>query len=153
MVRLEETIVFENYSKLFDFICGMDSEVQIGNLLKSSPQLVDSNWRFVCYSSAQVDASHPFAITTGPNFQKAYFDQLGLLEICAGDYRDIQYIPITADLDWEGLKKNWLRKYCRVHGLALSEPFDKGRGIKFLAETSVAHSANPLDLEGIGGSL
>jgi len=37
---------------------------------------------------------------------------LGLVEICRGDLRKIQEIPITGDLDVEDLKKKFSRDYC-----------------------------------------
>jgi|GEM_PF-1127168 len=37
---------------------------------------------------------------------------LGLVEICRGDYRKIQEIPVTGDVDVEDLKKKFSRDYC-----------------------------------------
>ncbi len=154
MVRLEETIVFENYSRLFDFICEMDGEVKGGTLFESYLQFEGSNWRFVSYRADRVAAIFEFLPTINPNIEEAYEGRLGLLEICAGDYQDIRYIPITPKTDMEKLKKNWLRKYCKAHGFALAETFEEGQNFKPSAESaSVAPCADILEAEGMGGVL
>lgn len=154
MIMLEETIAFETYSKLFDFICEMDEEIQWGKLPGIDLEPEESNWRFVSYSPGQVDGFHPFVTTKDPNFQKAYFEQWGLLEICAGDYKDTRYIPLTADLDMEELKKEWLYGYCKAHGLALAENFSERQKFKPLVGCkSVAPWMDISGRESMGGAL
>jgi hypothetical protein len=150
MVRLEETIPFENYAELFDFICGMDGEVQSRTLLKSDFQVEGDCWRFVSYSPDKVGASHDI----DPNLEECFEEHLGVLEICDGNYWDIQYIPITPKTDMEKLKKKWCRSYCKAHGLSLAETFGEGQNFKPSVEAKgFVPSADTLQAEGMGGAL
>ena len=126
MIKIEHTIEFETYDQAFNLLCEMDGEIEEGKLFESCLQFEGGKWSFVTYPPDRVAALYRFAPAIDPSFQKAYEEQLGLLEICAGDYRNPQYTAITPDVDVNGLKKQWLQNYCAAHGLAIevSSPAD-----------------------------
>ena len=119
MIKIDQ-IAFENYDKAFDFISEMDGEVEEGSLFYL-PFKTGNNWSFVTYSPERVNQLSQFDPMTEPNLRQAHEGQWGLLEICAGDYRNPRYIALTPDVDVQGLKKQWLHGYCPAHGLAIEE--------------------------------
>jgi hypothetical protein len=137
MIRLEQQITFNNYDKLFDFLAQMDSEIKDGKLFESYLQFEGTNWSFVTYPPDRVAALYEFAITIDPELQEAHDQQLSLLEICAGDYKNPQYIAITPNIDMDGLKQKWCHDYCRVHGLALCETVEEETDASLIAEEDV----------------
>jgi hypothetical protein len=150
MVTFKDSIIFENYTQLFEFICGMDGEIQSRTVLKGDFQVEGDCWRFVSYSPDKAGASH----NIDPNSGECYEERLGVLEICTGNYRYTRYVPITADTDMEEMKKKWLHAYCRFHGFALAETFDEGQNFKPSVEIrGVVPSADTLEAEGMGGAL
>ena len=121
MIILETQILFENYNKLFDFIGEMDSEVQNGKTFESHVEFEGSSWSFVTYPPERVKQLYQFDPLAEPSLRQAYDEQLGLLELCSGDYENPRYIALTPDVDVQGLKKQWLQNYCAAHGLAIEE--------------------------------
>jgi len=119
MIRIDQ-IPFENYDKAFDFISGMDGEVEEGNLFYL-PLKTGNNWSFAAYSPERVNQLSQFAPVTEPNLRQAYEGQWGLLEICDGDYANPRYVALTPDVDLSGLKRKWLHSYCAAHGLAIGD--------------------------------
>ena len=154
MIRLEQQITFNNYDKLFDFLAQMDSEIKDGKLFESYLQFEGRSWSFVIYPPDRVAAPYKFAITIDPELQEAHDQQLSLLEICAGDYKNPQYIAVTPNIDVGGLKRIWCHDYCRVHGLALSEADGEYEIFDLLGETkSVAPFAYAVNSATMGGAL
>ena len=154
MIRLEQQITFNNYDKLFDFLAQMDSEIKDGKLFESYLQFEGTNWSFVIYPPDRVAALYKFATTIDPELQEAHDQQLSLLEICAGDYKNPQYIAVTPNIDMSGLKRKWCHDYCAFHGLALSEADGEDEIFELLAETrSVAPFAYAVNSATMGGAL
>ena len=154
MITIETTIALENYNKVFDFLAQMDSEIKDGKLFESYLQFEGTNWSFVIYPPDRVAALYEFAITIDPELQKAYDEQLSLLETCTGDYKCPQYIALAPSVDVYELKKKWCHDYCRVHDLALSETDSEGKEPDPLMETgSVAFSADAVNSPTMGGAL
>jgi hypothetical protein len=120
MIRIEQHIEFETYDQAFDFISGMDGEVEEGSLFYL-PLKTGNNWSFVTYPPERVNQLCQFDPLAEPSLRKAYDEQLGLLELCSGDYANPRYIALTPDVDVQGLKKQWLQKYCKAHGLAIED--------------------------------
>ena len=120
MIRIEQQIEFETYDQAFDFISGMDGEVEEGSLFYL-PLKTGNNWSFVTYPPERVNRLSQFDPMTEPSLRQAYDEQLGLLELCSGDYANPRYIALTPDVDVQELKKQWLQKYCAAHGLAIEE--------------------------------
>jgi hypothetical protein len=121
MIRIEQQIEFETYDQVFDFISGMDGEVEEGSLFYL-PLKIGNNWSFVTYPPERVKQLCRFDPLAEPSLRKAYDEQLGLLELCSsGDYENPRYIALTPDVDVQGLKKQWLQNYCAAHGLAIEE--------------------------------
>ena len=154
MIRLEQQITFNNYDKLFDFLAQMDSEIKDGKLFESCLQFEGRSWSLVIYPPDRVAALYQFATTIDPELQEAHDQQLSLLEICAGDYKNPQYIAVTPHLDMDGLKRIWCHDYCRVHGLALSEADGEDEIFDLLGETkSVIPYAHAVQSEIRGSAL
>ncbi len=138
MIRLEQQITFDNYGKLFDFFAQMDSGIKDGKLFESYLQFEGRSWSFVTYPPDRVVALYKFAPAIDPDLQEAYDNQLSLLEICAGNYKNPQYIAVTPNVDVYGLKKKWCHEYCRVHGLALCETVEEETDAFVISEESFA---------------
>jgi hypothetical protein len=53
--------------------------------------------------------------------KEAYEQQLGVIEICKGDYANPTWVPITLGLDIGKLKKGWYLECCKKHGFLVIE--------------------------------
>ena len=154
MIRFEQQITFNNYDKLFDLLAQMDSEIKDGKLFESYLQFEGRNWSFVTYPPDRVAALYQFAITIDPELQEAHDQQLNLLEICTGDYKNPQYIAVTPNIDMDGLKRKWCHDYCAFHGLSLSEADGEDEIFDLLGETkSVIPCTHAVSSATMGGSL
>ena len=69
-------------------------------------------------------------------FQKAYDEELSLLEICTGDYENPLYVSVTPNVDMAYLKEKWCSDYCAFHDLVIVNSTDREN-----ADRSVAADA------------
>ena len=60
-----------------------------------------------------------------PGVKQAYEQELSLLEVCAGNYDNPRYLPITANLDIVLLKKQWCLAYYLCHRLITGKKPEK----------------------------
>ena len=141
-----DAVLLKDYNGLFDCICDFESSNGLGSEAGA--------WNFTVHSPARVVALYRCATTIDPELQKAYDEQLSLLETCTGDYKNPQYIALAPSVDVYALKRKWCHDYCRVHGLALSETDSEGKEPDPLMETgSVAFSADAVNSATMGGAL
>jgi len=122
MIRIDQ-IPFETVDRAFDFVSEMDAEVRDRKLSNSIRFEAGGNWSLAVYSADRVEAlawglRH---FPENPEFQKAYAEELELLEICDGDCANPRYVALTPDVDVGGLKREWLHGYCAAHGLAIED--------------------------------
>lgn len=106
-------VVLDDYNELFNFICGLEGPSEPG----------DNCWSFIVHSSNKVVVLYDyqkkgsFAPAMYPEIQKAYNEQLSLLEIRSGDHTNPRYVALTPSTDMDGLKKKWCDDYCVFHNI------------------------------------
>lgn len=98
--------------------------VSAGELLEDHPEFDKKNpkWSFIIFSPKRVPELY-FKMkqehVVSP-IKEAFRHELGLIEICKGDYEKPTWITLTADLDVGKLKKEWYLDFCRNHGYIIS---------------------------------
>lgn len=111
--------VFQTTEELFRSICILENIKK----LNSVDYFNKASWDFTVYSVEEVyELFHKMRKTdiTEP-LQKAYAQQLGLLEICQGDFQNPIQILLTPDLDMDQYKRTWCLAYCQAHGYTIVE--------------------------------
>ncbi|MGV8947775.1 MAG: hypothetical protein ACOH2E_00175 [Candidatus Paracaedibacter sp.] len=108
---------FENFDQLFECIIATEALKMAAKNSHSRPM----KWTFTVYPADEVLpflAAHkkpPEAV------EEAYEENLSLIEICTGDYKNPLYIVLTANVDMDYLKKKWCIDYCTWHNLLVRE--------------------------------
>ena len=108
---------FENYNELFDCL----STIENLKLLAKHPNFRQMNWSFTIYSPKRVAALHTNSKDSSVALREAFKENLPLIEICTGDYKNPLYIVVTPNVDMEYLKKKWCIDYCTFHHLLVRE--------------------------------
>lgn len=109
---------FQNNNELFSYIRHLE------NLKKLDPHyFMNANWSFDIFTPEEVyELYHKMRKESVTEMHlKAYGHQLGLIEICEGDFENPTRIPMISDLDLDRLKKDWCLSYCKAHGYILIE--------------------------------
>jgi hypothetical protein len=94
-----------------------------GELLEDYPDVDQAHWGFVIFPPE--DVAHLFfklkkeSITLA--IRQAYAGQLGIIEICTGDYANPTWMPLTPGVDVGKLKKDWYVECCKEHGYVVTE--------------------------------
>ena len=91
-------------------------------LLAGHPEIDTIHWGFVIFSPKIVPNLY-LKLKQKPvqaPLKEAYEQQLGVIEMCKGDYENPTYIPITPNLDIgtvarSKLKKGWYLECCKKH--------------------------------------
>jgi hypothetical protein len=116
------------------------NHLSAGELLEDHPDVDKTHWGFVIFPPE--DVPHLFfklkkeSIT--PMIRQAYAGQLGIIEICTGDYANPTWVPLTPGVDVGNFKKDWYVECCKEHGYLVTE----------------SHSGDALpDTRGIGDAL
>lgn len=97
-------------------------------LLEEHPEFDKTNtkWSFIVFPPQKVSELY-FQIKreflTSP-IKEAFRHELGLLEICKGDYENPLWVAITPDLNAGKLKKEWYLEFCRAHGYVMKRNED-----------------------------
>jgi|GEM_PF-1157323 len=113
-------VLLNNYNELFELICETENQLPFEDPTGSGSR----SWCFVVHSPHRVFSLYnnmEKGSAIDPNLQEAYDEQVGLLEICTGDYANPQYVAITPNIDMGALKKKWCQDYCVFHELAIRE--------------------------------
>lgn len=119
--------LFANYNELFDFICETENQKLSEGHLKYGGSI----WSFVLYPPDRVVSLYNdrkrglFAPKINPNVKEAYEQQLSLVEICTGDYKNPQYIVVTPNVNMEYLKKKWCIEYCTFYNFVVRDTLKK----------------------------
>ena len=108
---------FENFDQLFECIMTTEALKQTAKKSNSKPL----NWSFTVYPANQVGTL--LAVHKKPRevMREAFEENLPLIEICTGDYKNPLYIVLTANVDVDYLKKKWCVDYCTWHDLVVRE--------------------------------
>ena len=108
---------FENFDQLFECIMTTEALKMAAKNSKAKPM----KWNFTVYSADQV--SPLLAVHKKPPeaVEEAYVENLSLIEICTGDYKNPLYVVLTPNVDMGYLKKKWCVDYCTWHNLLVRE--------------------------------
>ena len=147
---------FEDYHQLFDHITEIENDLSGYITEDESAKLVayadrdQKYWRFTIYSPHRVSSIYTHNKDLPEAVEKAFEEQLSLIEICTGDYNNPQYIVRTPNVDVNYLKKQWCIDYCAFHNMTISE----SRKFEPLAEIKSGDPfADTVNLEDRRGSL
>lgn len=94
-----------------------------GELLEDHPEIGATQWGFVVFPPESVPNLY-FKLKQKPipaPLKEAYEQQLGVIEVCKGDYANPTWVPVTLDLDIGKLKKDWYLECCKKHGFFVIE--------------------------------
>ena len=111
------------------------NHLSAGELLEDHPDVDTTHWSFVIFPAERVPNLY-FNLKQKPvpaSLKEAYEQQLGVIEMCKGDYRNPIWMPLTFGLDIGKLKKDWYFECCKKHGYVLVD------------------RTSPADFEGTGG--
>ncbi len=94
-----------------------------GELLEDHPEIGATQWGFVVFPPEKVpDLYLKLKQKPVPTpLKEAYEQQLGVIEICKGDYANPTWVPVTFGLDIGELKKDWYLECCKKHGFFVVE--------------------------------
>lgn len=99
--------------------------ISAGELLEDHPEFDKTNtqWGFVIFPPKWV---HNLYLKLKkeyltPAIQAAYEQNLGLIEICQGDYAKPIWIHMIPGLNVGLIKKEWYLAYCKSHGYVIKE--------------------------------
>ena len=92
-------------------------------LFEDHPQFGQTMWSFLYISPQQVTDLVPTMKKKCDEkiFLEAHLQGLGVVEACEGNLDHIRQILVTPDVNVEALRKEWCKKYCKVHGYGLFE--------------------------------
>jgi hypothetical protein len=99
------------------------NHLSAGELLEDHPEVDTTHWGFVIFLPKAVPDLY-FKLKQQPvpaPLKEAYEQQLGVVEVCNGDYTNPIYVPITPSLDIGKLKKDWYLECCKKHGFLVVE--------------------------------
>jgi hypothetical protein len=99
------------------------NHLSAGELLEDHPEIGATHWGFVVFPPEMVPNLY-LNLKQKPvpaPLKEAYEQQLGVIEVCSGDYANPTYVPITPSLDIGKLKKGWYLECCKKHGFLVVE--------------------------------
>ena len=99
------------------------NHLSAGELLEDHPEVDATHWGFVIFPPKIVPDLY-FKLKQKPvpaSLKEAYEQQLGVIEICKGDYENPTWVPIRFGLDIGKLKKDWYLECCKKHGFLVIE--------------------------------
>lgn len=76
---------------------------------EDDPEIGPTQWSFVIFSPKQV-VDLFFKLNRGSltaPIRQAYEQELGIIEICKGDYANPTWVPLTPGLDVEKIRADW----------------------------------------------
>lgn len=89
-----------------------------GELLEDHSEVGTTHWGFVIFPPEIVPHLY-FKLKQKPvpaPLKEAYEQQLGVIEICKGDYENSTWVPVRPGLNIGKLKKDWYIECCKTHG-------------------------------------
>lgn len=92
-------------------------------LLEDHPEVSSTHWGFVVFPPEMVTNLY-LKLKQKPvpePIKEAYEQQLGVIEICKGDYANPTWVPVALGLDIGKLKKDWYLECFKQHGFFVIE--------------------------------
>ncbi len=111
--------VFENYPELYQHIRNQENS----KLLESHPEFGQSFWSFLVHLPERI----PELINTLKKdhdvevLREAWRQQLSVVEMCEGDFKNIRQILVTPNINIDALREDWCLDYCDAHGMSVTE--------------------------------
>ena len=114
-----ELKMFETRDQLFNYIMTLENE----KLFEDHENFGATEWSFGIIALQHVrELYHKIKEEDMTEaLREAYEQELPLLEISWGDFRNRISIPLLPDIDLKTLKWDWCRAYCEVHDYYLAE--------------------------------
>lgn len=106
---------FANYDELFECITTIENL----KLVAKRPVFVHMNWSFTVYPPKRVAALYAHSKDPSEALREAFEENLPLIEICTGDYKQPLCITLTPNVDMDYLKRKWCIDYCTFHHLVV----------------------------------
>jgi hypothetical protein len=108
---------FESFDDFFKDVTTTENS----KLLDEQPDCSQMNWSFTIYPPKRVAALYAHTKDPCAAMQEAFEDNLPLIEICNGDYKNPLYIVLTPNVDMDYLKKKWCVDWCTYHHILVRE--------------------------------
>ena len=97
-------------------------------LFQYHPQFPKSSWSFTVFSPEGVaeliqtlQKKHDMEL-----LYESWNRELPMLEICKGNYQNIELIPLTPEIDVEAMREDWCKAYCQSQEISVTEIEDNG---------------------------
>ena len=109
----QEIKMFETVEQLFNYIIMIENK----KMLEDHTNFGNMAWSLKIMSAQHVRElyTHMKKSERTEALREAYEQELPLLEVCHGDFRNPARFPLTPHIDLEALKMDWCRAYCKVH--------------------------------------
>jgi hypothetical protein len=108
---------FENFDQLFECIITTEALKVAAKKSDSKPM----NWNFTVYPANQMGTLLSGHKNPPEALEEAFEENLSLVEICTGDYKNPLYVVLTPNVNMNYLKKKWCVDYCTYHNLVVRE--------------------------------
>lgn len=102
---------FENFDELFECIITLENS----KFASKDPDFRQMEWNFTVFPPAGVAALYAHTQNPSAGLREAYEENLSLIEICTGDYRNPLHIPLTPNVDRDYWKEKWCVDWCTAH--------------------------------------
>ena len=116
--------LFEDYQTLYQHIMHEENF----KLFQYHPQFPKFPWSFIVFSPEGVaeliqtlQKKHDMEL-----LYESWSRELPMLEICKGNYQDIELIPLTPEIDVEAMREDWCKAYCQSQEISVTEIEDNG---------------------------
>lgn len=139
--------LFKDYDGLFNHI----NTTENSKLLESSSCFPGEIWSFVLFTNKRL--SYIYYKTLERSFSKigkeAFEQELDLIEISKGDYKNPLQIPVTSDVNVQELKKNWCQEYCDAHDYMIVEynNFENDPSVHNIPGANIVSGVNEVNKE------
>ena len=109
---------FHSYDDLFNHLTRHENLTMAAN---PNPNFTTMNWRFTLYAADRVNLFFGHLKDKSAPIKLACDQKLSLIEICAGNFTNPEYVAQTTGLNLSELKKKWALDYCRYHNMIVTE--------------------------------
>ena len=99
------------------------NHLSAGELLEDHPEVDATHWGFVIFPPKTLRDLY-FNLKQKPvpaPLKESYEQELGVIEVCRGDYANPTWVSVTPGLDIGKLKKDWYLDCCKKHGFLVVE--------------------------------
>jgi hypothetical protein len=145
--------LFKDYDALFKHINAIENT----KFSEGTACYLGDVWGFALYTNKRL--SYIYHKTLERSFSKigkeAFEQELDLIEIYKGDFKNPVQIPVTPDVNVQELKENWCHEYCDTHNYLLVDyrnNFENHTSIGAIPVANIAHGMNGFAKESNGSA-